>query len=50
MGERIVNMPGGQGAADGEVDPVDDGQGEPEGQHGVLHLVPVVPPGDHDEP
>ena len=43
-------MTGGQGAADGDVDPVDDRQGEPEGEHAVCHVMPEVPRGDHHEP
>ncbi len=35
MGERIVNMAAGQGAADGHVDPVDDRKTKPGDQHDV---------------
>jgi hypothetical protein len=50
MAERIVNVTGGQGAADGDVDRVDGRQGNQQGEHDVCHPVPVVAPGDHDEP
>jgi hypothetical protein len=49
VGERIANRMPGQDAADGQVDPVDDGDSNPDGPHDALDVMAEVPGrDDHD--